>query len=92
MKTSFITTIFACLLVGMLASCSAITSGITGQPIPSTSVQRAGHDNAPVIQIASADLALAEQGDPATIHGLYDAGMVAARIGGASAIVINGRK
>jgi len=54
-----------------------ITSGLTGQPIPSTAVQRSGHDEAPIILVSSTDLAIAEAGDPAAVHGLYDAGFLA---------------
>lgn len=66
----------AVLAVG-LTSCAAISSAITGQEIPATAVQRAGHPDAPVIMIASSDLSQAEAGPAETIHGLYDAGRAA---------------
>ncbi len=77
--------LIACLALLTLPSCHVIGSAITGQSIPSTSVQRAGNDNAPVIHISSTDLALAEQATEAAIltgqtppvHGLYDAGYLA---------------
>lgn len=64
-----------------LPSCTGIVSGLTGQPVPSVSVQRAGHDDAPVIQVAANDMAQAELGDPTTVHGLYDVGQVSAAVG-----------
>lgn len=59
------------------SSCAGITGAITGQPIPATSVQRAGDPDSPAVQVASSDYALAEAADPGTVHGLYDAGRVA---------------
>jgi len=59
------------------SSCAGITGALTGQPIPATSVQRAGDPDSPVVQVASSDYALAEAAEPGTVHGLYDAGRVA---------------
>lgn len=68
-----------------LPSCGVVGSAITGQAIPSTPVQRTGHDEAPVVHISSSDLALAEEaaekaillGKTPPVHGLYNAGYLA---------------
>jgi len=91
MKTRLLTILSAAAMAACPVACTScspalnsalsgvISSGLTGQPIPSTAVQRTGHDTAPVVLISSADLALAEQGDPLAVHGLYDAGFLAKR-------------
>lgn len=73
------------LSLGLLPSCGVIGSAITGEPIPATTVQRAGQPDAQPIQIASADLAVAEDAarraeildEAPPVHGLYDAGRAA---------------
>lgn len=66
-------------IVMFFTSCSSVASAISGQPIPSTAVQRVNDPTAPIIQVATADITIAEQGDPAAVHGLYDAGFLAKR-------------
>jgi hypothetical protein len=69
----------------VLPSCSPLSSAITGAPIPATAIQRAGQPQAPVVMVASADLAVAEDAaaraeilnEPAPVQGLYDAGRAA---------------
>lgn len=63
-------------------SCTGVWAGVTGQTVPSVSVQRAGHDGAPVVQVAAADFAQAELDDPATVYGLYDVGRLSAAVAG----------
>lgn len=80
--------VFILLIVAFLSGCAGLMSGITGQPILTTSVQRAGQPDAPVIMIASGDLAQAEaqaklaesNGTQKTAYGLYDAGRVASLV------------
>lgn len=68
-----------------LPSCSVVHSVATGQPIPSTTVQRAGQPEAQPIEIASVELAQAEAAaeaadltnSPRPVNGLYDAGRAA---------------
>lgn len=91
MKTSLITSALALVAIAaalVFSSCTpamnsalsgVITSGLTGQPIPSTPVQRAGDVTAPPVLVSSSDLALAEAGDPKAVHGLYDAGYLVAK-------------
>lgn len=61
-------------------SCASLTAGLTGTAVPATAVQRAGQDTAPVILVASQDLALAEQAPEGTVHGLYNASALASQI------------
>lgn len=61
-----------------LASCAGVISGITGQPVASTPVQRIG--GTPV-NVATADLLQAEVGNKETVYGLYDTGVVAGAVG-----------
>ena len=71
--------------LSLLPSCNVVGSAITGQAIPSTPVQRTGHDEAPVVHISSSDLALAEKaaeeaislGKTPPVYGLYNAGYLA---------------
>lgn len=79
MKKPRIIALFAIAALLCLTSCSALTGAITGQPIPSTPVQRAGDPSAPSILVSSADLAQAEAAPAGTVHGLYDAGYLANR-------------
>lgn len=79
MKTSIITAIIAICTLLALPSCEVIGSAITGQDIPASSVQRTGQPQAVPILVSSADLALAEQSAPGTIHGLYNAGYLATK-------------
>lgn len=65
-----------------LSSCSGVISGITGQPVASTPVQREG--GTPV-NVATADLLQAEVGNKETVYGLYDTGVVARAVGKVSA-------
>lgn len=68
-------------LIGVgMCSCAGVTSGVMNTPIPATAVQRAGQDTAPIILIASGDLALAEQSPIGTVHGLYNASALASQI------------
>lgn len=60
------------------SSCAGVISGATGQPIPSTPVQREG---GPPVNVATADLFGAEAAPPTTVWGLYDAGWVARKVG-----------
>lgn len=78
--------IMAAALYGLaLPSCSSLSSAITGAPIPSTTVQRAGQPGAQPIEVSSADLAQAEDAarraeildEPGPVNGLYDAGRAA---------------
>ena len=72
-----------------LQSCSTVSSAITGLPIPSTAVTRAGHDGENIVLISSADYALAEQAPIGTVHGLYNAGYIVENV---RAIVIESTK
>ncbi len=60
-------------------SCAGITGAITGQPIPTTSVVRAGSLEAVPFNVASADVALAESDITGKTWGLYDAGYIATK-------------
>lgn len=66
------------LLAFLLAftGCAAIGSAITGQPIPTTAVQREGGK---AFDVATQDILRAEASPPGTAWGLYDAGLVAQR-------------
>lgn len=59
-----------------LSSCAGVTSGWTGQPIPTVPVQRTDGTGRP-IDIAASDVLRAEQSPSGTAWGLYDAGAVA---------------
>lgn len=76
MKTSIITSLLALAVLGAaiaFSSCAGITSGLTGQPIPSTPVQR---DGGLPFSVATSDVYRAEA-EPLTVWGLYNAGRVA---------------
>lgn len=67
-----------------LSSCSPVYAIATGQVPPATAVQRAGDGKAPVVMVASGDLAQAEEeavraevlNESAPVNGLYDIGKV----------------
>lgn len=81
--------LFVLLLAIFLSSCSGFIAGITGQPVATTAVQRAGQPQAPIIMVSSSDLAQAEEeaksaeasGSKKKALGLYDAGWVAEQVG-----------
>ena len=72
-------------LGGVLTSCAPLVSAVTGAPIPSTTVVRAGQPDAQPIQVAGSDRAVAEDearraeilNEPPAVHGLYNAGRAA---------------
>lgn len=79
MKTSIITCSIALAAIAVaivFSSCAGITSGLTGQPIPSTPVQR---DGGLPFSVATSDVYRAEA-EPLTVWGLYNAGRVAGAI------------
>jgi hypothetical protein len=74
-----------CMFVTLgLTNCSVIGSAVTGAPIPSTGMIRAGSKDADVVQVATIDLLKAEEqarsADPPAVWGLYDAGRAAAEL------------
>lgn len=77
MKIRTITLAATALYVILFCSgCAAVVSGITGQPIPATTVQRADGTGKPV-QVSTSDLIRAELSPPESVWGLYNAGTVA---------------
>lgn len=74
-------------LTPTFASCTAVLSGLTGQPVHATPVKREAPDAKPV-QVATTDLLQAESGPPAAVYGLYDVGLVA---GGVAKVVDSGK-
>ena len=66
-------------LIAASASCVGLTSGLTGQPIVSESVQRSS-GTGKAFQVASSDILRAES-QPDQVWGLYNAGVVAAQTG-----------
>ena len=65
-----------CLASGVLTSCNALGSAVTGVPIDTTAVRREGGDP---VNVATLDLLQAEASPPDSVWGLYNAGRLAAR-------------
>lgn len=68
--------LFACLIC--LPSCAAVMSAATGEPIPTTEVQRTDGTGKP-FSVATSDVHRAESQPAETAWGLYNAGAAAAR-------------
>lgn len=66
-----------CFAIAALTSCDVLSSALTGRPVDAVEVRRTDDPAAPAVRIAATDLLRAERGDPATVHGLYDAGWAA---------------